>query len=79
MKALKKITALFMLTLMSVPFLFAQDGTYIENLNVPDSTYLNQDVLAAGETSGSGTIVIIIVAVVVIAAAAFFILRKKKK
>ncbi len=79
MKTIKRIFAMFMLTLMNIPFLFAQEGTYIESLNVPDSSYLNQEPLVTEQSSGSNTTVIIIVALVVVAVAAFFILRKKKK
>ena len=82
MKAVKKVIALFVLNLMSLPYLImAQDeGTYIDDMNVQDSSYMEQDLLADVEqSSGSNTTVIIIVAVVVIAAVVFFVLRKKKK
>jgi LPXTG-motif cell wall-anchored protein len=55
-------------------------GTYIDNLNVQDSSYMEQDLLAGTESASSGnTTIIIIVVVVVIAVAAFVILKKKKK
>jgi LPXTG-motif cell wall-anchored protein len=84
MKTLKSLYAFLMLGLLSLPnFLMAQDssGTYIDNLNVQDSSYMSQDLLADTEqaSSGSNTTVIIIVAVVVIVVVAFLILRKKKK
>ncbi|MBN1986292.1 MAG: LPXTG cell wall anchor domain-containing protein [Prolixibacteraceae bacterium] len=81
MKILKKISAFVILILLRMPNLLAQDeGTYIDNLNIQDSSYLQQDALAGAESaSGSNTTVIIIVAVVVIAVVAFLILRKKKK
>jgi LPXTG-motif cell wall-anchored protein len=84
MKTLKSLYAFLMLGLLSLPnFLMAQDssGTYIDNLNVQDSSYMSQDLLADTEqaSSGSNTTVIIIVAVVVVVVVAFLILRKKKK
>ena len=82
MKKVKSLLALLMLNIMSLPYvLMAQDGgTYIDNLEVQDSSYMEQDLLADVEqSSGSNTTVIIIVAVVVVAVLAFFLLRKKKK
>ena len=81
MKILKKLLALVTLTLFGVPYLLAQDeGTYIENLNSQDSSYMQQNAMSGAEqSSGSNTVVIIIVAVVVIAVVAFLLLRKKKK
>jgi LPXTG-motif cell wall-anchored protein len=82
MKLLKRFFALMLLNLMSLPYLLmAQDeGTYIDDMNVQDSSYMEADPLAGvEEASGSNTTVIIIVAVVVIAVVAFFLLRKKKK
>lgn len=84
MKTLKNLYALLMLGLLSLPnLLMAQDsGTYIDNLNTQDSSYMSQDLLAGTEeasSSGSGTVVIIVVVVVVIAVVAFLLLRKKKK
>jgi LPXTG-motif cell wall-anchored protein len=81
MKILEKISAFVILVLLRMPNLLAQDeGTYIDNLNIQDSSYMQQDALAGAEqTSGSNTTVIIIVAIVVIAVVAFFLLRKKKK
>ena len=83
MKKVKRLVALFMLNIMSLPYLLmAQDeGTYIDNLNVQDSSYMEQDLLADAEAaSGSNsTVIIIVVAVVVVAVAAFLFLKKKKK
>ncbi len=81
MKTVKRFFALLMLSIMSLPFaLMAQDeGTYIDNLGVQDSSYMEQDLLAGAEQSGSNLTVYIIVAVVVIAAGIFFFLKKKKK
>ncbi len=83
MKTLKSLYAFLMLGLLGLPnFLMAQDsGTYIDNLNTQDSSYMSQDLLAGSEqqASGSNTTVIVIIVVVVVAVVAFFILRKKKK
>ena len=81
MKTVKRIFALLMLNVLSVPYiLLAQDeGTYIDNLDVQDSSYMEQDLLAGAEQSGSNTMIYIIVAVVIIAVGAFIIIRKKKK
>ncbi len=83
MEKIKKLFALLMLNILSVPYyLMAQDeGTYIDNLNSQDSSYMEQDLLSdAEQASGSNTtVIIIVVAVVVIAAVIFFVLKKKKK
>ena len=79
---MKRLFALILLNILSLPYLLmAQDsGTYIDNMNVQDSSYMEQDLLAdAKQSSGSNTTLIIIIAVVVIAVVAFLILRKKKK
>ena len=80
MKTVKRFFALAVIGILSLPYvLLAQDeGTYIDNLGVQDSSYMEQDLLAGAEQSGSNTTIIIIVAVVV-AVIAFFVIRKKKK
>ena len=82
MKAVKRFFALVVLGILSLPYLvLAQDsGTYIDNLDVQDSSYMEQDLLAGAEqSSGSNTIVIVAVVVVVVAVGAFLLLRKKKE
>jgi len=85
MEKVKRLFALFVLNILSLPYILkAQDdeGTYIDNLNAQDSSYMEDDLLAGAEqASGSSntTVIIIVVAVVVIAAIAFFVFRKKKK
>lgn len=80
MKLFKKLSAFVITTLFTLPNLLAQDeGTYIENLDVQDSSYMQGVLPGAEQASGSNTTVIIIVAVVVIAVLAFILLRKKKK
>ena len=81
---MKKLMALIASIVLSFPFMLAaQDSaTYIDNLNVQDSSYMEQDLLAGAETassSGNATTIIIIVAVVIIAVAVFLFLKKKKK
>ncbi len=82
MKALKRLFATFIAGIFSLPYLlFAQDeGTYIDNLGVQDSSYMEQDMLAeSAQGTGTGTIVIIIVVVVVIVAAVAYFIKKRKK
>lgn len=84
MKRMKKLAAGFAAFILSLPYvLMAQEegGTYIDNLNVQDSSYMEQDLLADAETASSSgnTAIIIIVAVVVIAVIAFVVIKKKKK
>ena len=81
MKTVKRFFALTVLGILSLPWmLIAQDeGTYIDNLGVQDSSYMEQDLLASGESCSNITIIIIVVAVVVVAAVAFFFFKKKKK
>jgi len=87
MEKIKKVIASLTGILLSIPYrLMAQDeGSYIENLGVQDSSYMEEgNPIPAGtateQASGSGsTLIIIVVAVLVIAAVVFFVLRKKKK
>jgi len=89
MEKIRRIIASIVLGIINLPYaLMAQDeGTYIENLGVQDSTYMEEgnpvpagNGTATEQVAGSGNIaIIIIVAVLVIAAVVFFILRKKKK
>ena len=82
MKEMKKLKAIIASLILSLPFMaMAQDGgTYIDSLNVQDSSYMQQDLLAGTESSSSGnTTIIIVVAVVIIAVGAFVMLKKKKK
>jgi subtilase family serine protease len=82
MKTLQRLIATIVAGILSFPYLVvAQDqGTYIDNLGVQDSSYMEQDMLAEGvQGSGSGTVVWIIIAVIIIiAVVAFFVKRRKK-
>ncbi|MEE4285918.1 MAG: LPXTG cell wall anchor domain-containing protein [Mariniphaga sp.] len=83
MKTLKRLIATIVAGILSFPYLLmAQDeGTYIDNLGVQDSSYMEQDLLAEGtQSSGSGnTVIIIVVVVIVIAALGYLVMKKKKK
>lgn len=80
---MKKLAAGFAAFILSLPYvLMAQEegGTYIDNLNVQDSSYMEQDLLGNAEQASSGnTAIYIIVAVVIIAVVAFVMIKKKKK
>ncbi len=67
--------------ILGFPFLMAaqEQGTYIDNLGVQDSSYMEIDLLNEGQSCGSGTIIIIVAAVLVILAVVFFLMKKKKK
>jgi LPXTG-motif cell wall-anchored protein len=84
METLKNAIATFVAGILSLPYvLFAQDqGTYIDNLGVQDSSYMEQDLLAQGVqgTGGAGAtvVIIIIVVVVIIIGAVVYFLKKKK-
>jgi LPXTG-motif cell wall-anchored protein len=81
MKSVKKIVSFLMMYIVGIPFIMAQDeGTFLESVEVPDSTYMEQTLSFNTEQgSGSNLALIIIIAVVIIAVAAFVIIRKKKK
>ena len=83
MKACKRFFATIVAGILSFPYLLmAQDeGTYIDNLGVQDSSYMEKELLAeSAKSSGSGTtIIIIVVVVILIDAIALFTMKKKKK
>lgn len=82
MKALKRLFATFIAGIFSLPYLlFAQDeGTYIDNLGVQDSSYMEQDMLAEGaQGTGTGTTVIIIIVVIIVIAAVVYFVKKRRK
>lgn len=80
---MKRFIATIVTGIFSFPYLLvAQDeGTYIDNLSVQDSSYLEQDLLAEGvQRSGSGTTaIIIVVAVIIIAVVGYLVIKKRKK
>lgn len=68
--------------ILGLPYLLlAQDeGTYIDNLGVQDSSYMEQDLVAEGaKGTGTGTIIIIILAVIVVIGIIAYLMRKNKK
>ncbi len=82
MKTIKGFFAAFITGILNLPYmLFAQDeGTYIDNLGVQDSSYMEQDILAEGANgSGTGTVIIIIVVIIIIIAAVAYMVKKRKK
>jgi hypothetical protein len=83
MKTLQRLIATIVAGILSIPYLVvAQDqGTYIDNLGVQDSSYMEQDMLAEGaaQGSGAGTVVWIIIAVIIIIAVVAFFIRRRKK
>jgi hypothetical protein len=89
MEKVKGIIATLVLGILSLPYrLLAQDqNSYIENLGVQDSSYMEEgNPIPAGtgtsaeQASGSGiTAIVIVVVVVVVVAVLFFLIRKKKK
>lgn len=83
MKTLKRLIATIVTGILSLPYLVvAQDqGTYIDNLGVQDSSYMEQDLLAEGAqgSGGGGTVIWIVIAVIVIIAAVAFFIRQRKK
>jgi LPXTG-motif cell wall-anchored protein len=82
MKAFKDLFATLVAGICSLPYLlFAQDeGTYIDNLGVQDSAYMEQNMLAEGaQGSGTGTVVIIILAAIIIIGIVAYFIKKRKK
>jgi hypothetical protein len=82
MKTLKHIIATIVAGILNMPLLLvAQDqGTYIDNLGVQDSSYMEQNLLAEGaQASATGTVIWIIIAVILIVAAIAFFVRRKGK
>ncbi len=83
MRTIKMFIASMVSGLIWLPFnLMAQDGgVLIENLENPDSTYLEQEFMADAvlRSSGPGNMVPIIIAgLIVLAALGLFIIKKRK-
>ena len=83
MKTLKRFIVTIVAGILSFPYLLMaqDDGTYIDNLGVQDSSYMEQDMLAEGaKSSGSGsTVIIIVIVVIVIAVVGYLAMKKRKK
>jgi LPXTG-motif cell wall-anchored protein len=80
MKVINRIFAVIA-GILGFPFVMAaqNEGTYIDNLGVQDSSYMEIDLLNEGQSSGSGTVIIIIAVILVVLAAVYFYMKKKKK
>ncbi len=83
MRSIKSFIASMVTGLIWLPFnLMAQEGgMFIENMEAPDSTYLEQDFMADAimRSSGPGNMVLIIIAgLIVLAALGLYIIRKRK-
>lgn len=81
---MKKIASFIAFFLGGLSLLMAQDSTatYIENLNVQDSTEIKAQMQGAAEhagNSGSSTGLIIMIVAVVVLLVVFVLLRKKRK
>jgi len=70
------VLAVFVLSIVAK----AQDaGTYIDSLNVQDSSYMQPLETATEKSSSGNTVVYAIVGVVLVAVVAFIIIKRKKK
>jgi len=79
MKRMKNLMVIVAAIILSVVAKAQDAGTYIDSLNVQDSSYMQPLETAAEETSSGNTTIIVIVAIVVVAVIAFVVLKKKKK
>ena len=79
MKKMKNFMGMMAAIVLSVVAKAQDAGTYIDSLNVQDSSYMQPLETATEETSSGNTMIVIIIAVVTIAIAAFVIMKKKKK
>lgn len=78
---MRKFLAVLAAAILALP-VFAQEqgGTYIDSMNVQDSSYMQQDLLQGTEKTSSGnTSLFIMVAVVIVLIIVFVVLRKKRK
>jgi len=79
MKKMRNLMAIVAAIILSVVAKAQDAGTYIDSLNVQDSSYMQPLETAAEETSSGNTAIIGIVVVVLIAVVAFVVIKKKKK
>ena len=79
MKKMKNLMALIAAVVLSGVAKAQDAGTYIDSLNVQDSSYMQPLTTATEETSSGNTAIIVVVAVIAVAVIAFVFLRKKKK
>lgn len=82
MKRAQKLISMIVLGFFTFPvWLFAQnEGTYIDNLGVQDSSYMEEDLITgSAQSSGSNTTILVVAALIAVAAIVFFLLKRKKK
>lgn len=80
---MKRLAAIVASFVIGLPFILKaqDDGTYIEDLNIQDSSYMDPDMGMAADSASSGnsTVIIIVAVVIIVAAVVFFLMKKKKK
>lgn len=79
MKKMKNFMAMMAAIVLSVVAKAQDAGTYIDSLNVQDSSYMQPLETATEETSSGNTAIIVVVAIVLVIVVAFFVIKKKKK
>ena len=79
MKKMKNFMAIMAAIVLSVVAKAQDAGTYIDSLNVQDSSYMQPLETTTEKSSSGNLVVIIIVAVALVAVVVFAVLRKKKK
>ena len=79
MKKMKNFMAMLAAIVLTVVAKAQDAGTYIDSLNVQDSSYMQPLETTTEETSSGNTAIIVVVAIVVVIVVAFFVLKKKKK
>lgn len=77
---MKNLMALVAALVLSIVVKAQDAGTYIDSLNVQDSSYMQPLTTSTEETSSSGNSgIIAIVAVVLVVVIAFVVIKRKKK
>jgi len=79
MKKMKNFMAMMAAIVLSAVAKAQDAGTYIDSLNVQDSSYMQPLETATEETSSGNTAIIVVVAIVLVIVFAFFVIKKKKK
>ena len=79
MKKMKNFMAMMAAIVLAVVVKAQDAGTYIDSLNVQDSSYMQPLETATEETSSGNTAIIVVVAIVLVIVVAFFVIKKKKK
>ncbi|MGE0018600.1 MAG: LPXTG cell wall anchor domain-containing protein [Draconibacterium sp.] len=79
MKKMRNFMAMMAAIVLSVVAKAQDAGTYIDSLNVQDSSYMQPLETATEETSSGNTAIIVVLAIVLVVVIAFVVLKKKKK